>query len=59
MADFIVHTETEDFNYRGEDSHYTFNDAGLLVVNDGSKRRIFSPNAWIYLEESSPKPMAY
>jgi len=38
----------------GDDSTHTFNEHGLLVTVSDGVRRVYSPNAWQYLEESSP-----
>jgi hypothetical protein len=40
----------------GDEASYTFNNAGLLVVDDGQGLRLtFSPNVWHHIEDDMPQ----
>lgn len=54
---FKLYTDKEgSYDSYGDEADYTFNNAGLLVVNDGEGKRItFAPNVWHHLEDAMPE----
>jgi hypothetical protein len=58
MPTFKVITDSEgSYDSYTDDDAYRFNDHGLLVTirSQTRERRTYSPNAWVYVEDTAPK----